>query len=62
MQIIGVFPKILFWQANVAILPNLSNWPLPMKERINLVGLLLGDVCQHDLFQFKWTTYLIEYK
>ena len=48
------FFEILLWQANVAKLsnlPNLSNWPWPMKESINLIGGLLSHVCQHDLFK-----------
>ena len=41
--------EIIFWQANVA---NLPNWPWPMKESRNMIGGLLGHVCQHDLFKY----------
>ena len=47
----GGFPKF-FSNRHVANLPNLPNWPWPMKESINLTGGLLGYVDQHDLFKY----------
>ena len=49
-----VFSDYFYWQENIANLPNLPhlhNWLWPMKESINLIGGLLGYVCQHDLFE-----------
>ena len=47
-QTVGV-SELLFWRANVANL-LIANWHWPLNESRNLIGGLLGYVCQHDLF------------
>ena len=41
---LGIF-EILFQWSYVATLPDLPNWPWPVKESIHLIGGLLDHVC-----------------